>query len=139
MRIGSTGALVRTLCLALVLVWAGVAATAQPAAAQTSQYIEQIVVTGNQRIEPETIASYMTVDVGDAFDPRQIDDSLKSLFATGLFADVSIRREGDSLIVQVVENPIITRIAFGFASPDALIALAMLSLGGHRPALPGRK
>ena len=32
-----------------------------------------------------------------------------------------------------------TRIAFGFASPDALIALAMLSLGGHRPALPGRK
>ena len=102
----------RTLCLALVLVWAGVAATAQPAAAQTSQYIEQIVVTGNQRIEPETIASYMTVDVGDAFDPRQIDDSLKSLFATGLFADVSIRREGDSLIVQVVENPIINRIAF---------------------------
>ena len=34
---------------------------------------------------------------------------------------------------------LITRIAFGFRSPDALIALAMLSLGGHRPALPGRK
>lgn len=34
---------------------------------------------------------------------------------------------------------LITRMAFGFASPQALIALAMLSLGGHRPALPGRK
>ena len=34
---------------------------------------------------------------------------------------------------------LITRMAFGFASPDALIALAMLNLGGHRPALPGRK
>jgi hypothetical protein len=33
---------------------------------------------------------------------------------------------------------LITRIAFGFKSPDALIALAMLNLGGHRPALPGR-
>lgn len=33
---------------------------------------------------------------------------------------------------------LITRMAFGFASPDALIALAMLNLGGHRPALPGR-
>jgi len=33
---------------------------------------------------------------------------------------------------------LITRIAFGFKSPDALIALALLSLGGHRPALPGR-
>lgn len=34
---------------------------------------------------------------------------------------------------------LITRIAFGFKSPDALIALAMLNLGGHRPTLPGRK
>lgn len=33
---------------------------------------------------------------------------------------------------------LITRIAFGFKSPEALIALAMLSLGGHKPALPGR-
>ena len=33
---------------------------------------------------------------------------------------------------------LLTRIAFGFRSPDALIALAMLTLGGHRPALPGR-
>jgi hypothetical protein len=34
---------------------------------------------------------------------------------------------------------LITRIAFDFASPHALIALSMLSLGGHRPVLPGRK
>jgi transposase len=34
---------------------------------------------------------------------------------------------------------LITRIAFGFASPDALIALAMLNLGGHQPTLPNRK
>ena len=34
---------------------------------------------------------------------------------------------------------LITRVAFGFRSPDALIALAMLNLGGHRPVLPGRK
>jgi len=33
---------------------------------------------------------------------------------------------------------VITRIAFGFRNPAALIALAMLALGGHRPALPGR-
>lgn len=34
---------------------------------------------------------------------------------------------------------LITHVTFGFKSPDALIALAMLNLGGHRPALPGRK
>ena len=34
---------------------------------------------------------------------------------------------------------LITRVAFGFKSADALIALAMLNLGGHRPILPGRR
>ena len=34
---------------------------------------------------------------------------------------------------------LLTRIAFGFANPDPLIALAMLTLGGHRPTLPGRQ
>jgi transposase len=33
---------------------------------------------------------------------------------------------------------LLTRIAFGFRSPEALIALAMIALGGYRPALPGR-
>jgi outer membrane protein insertion porin family len=82
------------------------------AAALAQALINQVIVVGNQRIEPETIASYMTIHVGDPFDVEEIDDSLKSLFATGLFADVTIRREGDALVVQVVENPIINRIAF---------------------------
>ncbi len=112
MKFGSSGAIIRGFCLALALACTAVVSAPAPTWAQTSQTIQQIIVTGNQRIEPETIASYMTVEVGDVFDPRRIDDSLKSLFATGLFADVSIRREGDSLIVQVVENPIINRIAF---------------------------
>ncbi len=74
--------------------------------------VRQISIEGAQRIEPETIRSYLLLQEGDAFDPQRIDRSLKSLFATGLFADVSLRRQGDVLIVSVVENPIINRIAF---------------------------
>ncbi len=74
--------------------------------------VRQIVVEGAQRIEPETVRTYLLVQEGDVFDPARIDRSLKSLFATGLFADVSIRREGDSLVINVVENPVINRIAF---------------------------
>ena len=54
----------------------------------------------------------MQVAPGDTFDDRRLDESLKSLFGTGLFNDVTLRREGTALIVQVVENPIINRIAF---------------------------
>ncbi len=84
-----------------------------PAAlAQAPETIEQIVITGNQRIEASTVQSYMVVRQGDPFDPARIDQSLKSLFATGLFSDVVIRRDATTLLVTLVENPIINRIAF---------------------------
>ncbi|HEV2551513.1 MAG TPA: outer membrane protein assembly factor BamA [Stellaceae bacterium] len=74
--------------------------------------IAEIRIEGMQRVEPETVRSYMKVQPGDPFDSGRVDESLKSLFATGLFADVTLRREGDALVVRVVENPIINRIAF---------------------------
>ena len=74
--------------------------------------IADIRIEGNQRIEAATIRSYMVVATGDPFDPAKLDQSLKNLFATGLFDDVKLRRERDQLIVTVVENPIINRIAF---------------------------
>jgi len=74
--------------------------------------VAEVVVEGTQRIEPDTVRSYMSLKQGEAFDDRKVNDSLKSLFATGLFADVTIRRQGEAIIVQVVENPIINRIAF---------------------------
>lgn len=74
--------------------------------------IRQVSVSGNERVEPETIASYLTVRPGDPFDPAQLDASLKNLFATGLFSDVELTESSGVLIVRVVENPIINRIIF---------------------------
>ncbi|MBL6957611.1 MAG: outer membrane protein assembly factor BamA [Rhodospirillales bacterium] len=85
---------------------------ALPAASQSGKIVSEIVVEGAQRIEPGTVRSYLLIQEGDTFDRRRIDRSLKSLFATGLFADVSLREDGTRLIVKVVENPVINRIAF---------------------------
>lgn len=74
--------------------------------------IAEIRVEGEQRVDPATVRSYLTVVVGDPFDPAALDESLKSLFATGLFEDVALEREGQTLVVRVQENPIINRIAF---------------------------
>jgi outer membrane protein insertion porin family len=74
--------------------------------------IQNIRVEGNKRVEPETVRSYLTFTAGDTYDPAQIDESLKALFATGLFQDVRIRREGSTVVVVVVENPIVARVAF---------------------------
>jgi outer membrane protein insertion porin family len=80
--------------------------------AQTGAVIRRVLVEGNQRIEPSTITSYLLVRPGDPFDPERIDLSLKTLFATGLFADVQIEQRESDLVVAVIENPIINRVIF---------------------------
>lgn len=77
-----------------------------------AQELDRVQVEGNQRIEDETVRSYMSLRQGDAITEAEIDRSLKALFATGLFSDVTIRRAGNDLVVNVVENPIINRLAF---------------------------
>ena len=46
------------------------------------RYLREVRVEGTQRIEPETVRSYLTLNPGDPFDPVLIDQSLKSIFAT---------------------------------------------------------
>src|SRR5262249_59923078 len=71
-----------------------------------------IRVEGNKRVESETVRTYLTFNVGDPYDLAKVDESLKALFATGLFQDVRIRREGSTVVIVVVENPIVSRVAF---------------------------
>src|SRR5438309_5091363 len=101
--------------MGLPALWAASAA-AQPTGANapiaTGGIVREVRIEGTQRIEPDTVRSYLVVQPGDPFNDERVDRSLKALFATGLFADVNLRREGDVLIVHVVENPIINRIAF---------------------------
>ena len=97
--------------LAVILPLAG-ESTIGRALAQDRQVIREVVIEGVQRIEPNTVRSYLLVQEGDEFNAERIDRSLKSLYATGLFTDVMIQQVGDTLVVRVVENPIINRVAF---------------------------
>ncbi|WP_337877390.1 outer membrane protein assembly factor BamA [Elioraea sp.] len=81
-------------------------------AAAGAGLIRAVRIEGAQRIEEATIRSYMLAQPGDPFDADRLDRTLRTLFATGLFRDVSLRREADTLVVTVVENPIVNRIAF---------------------------
>lgn len=80
--------------------------------AQSANVITKIIVDGNLRIEDTTVKSYLLFSEGSPYNRNRVDKSLKALFNTGLFADVSIRRNGRNVIVNVVENPIINRLAF---------------------------
>ncbi|MGC6511357.1 MAG: outer membrane protein assembly factor BamA [Parvibaculales bacterium] len=88
------------------------AAWSQDGSVETVDAIAFIRVEGSQRVEAETVMSYLSLEVGMRPAPELIDKSLKSLFKSGLFADVTITREDDGLLVSVVENPIVNRIIF---------------------------
>src|ERR1700726_2946433 len=94
-------------------VFSAAAQTRSSPAVASGGTIGSVRIEGIQRIEPETVRSYLLVQTGDPWDPERIDRSLKALFATGLFADGKLAREGNGLVIRGVENPIIKRIAFG--------------------------
>src|SRR5690242_7895020 len=94
-----------------VQVAASLPATLFPTHAE-AQTVESISVAGNRRVEADTIRSYFKPGPNGALDAGRVDDGLKALIETGLFQDVQISRPGGKIVVTVVENPVIGRIAF---------------------------
>ena len=88
-----------------------VAQDAPAAAPQQPTLIRNIQVQGNQRVEANTVASYLLFAPGDPYSEDRIDVSIKTLYATGLFADVAIEPSADgNVLIRVIENPIINRV-----------------------------
>src|SRR5438045_2867497 len=92
---------------------AGTPANATPAAAPAPvvRTIHSLAVKGNQRLEPETIRAYANLSPGQTYTAETLDQALKDLYATQLFADVTINgADTGNLVIAVRENPVINRI-----------------------------
>lgn len=74
--------------------------------------VRDIRVEGSERVEPATVLTYLNLHKGDEVTQDALDEALKSLFATGLFADVQISESNGVVTVKIIENPIINQIAF---------------------------
>ncbi|WP_266346933.1 outer membrane protein assembly factor BamA [Kaistia dalseonensis] len=77
-----------------------------------AETVSSIVVQGNQRIDAETVRNYVSIQPGKSFGPDQINESIKALYATGLFSDVKIAKRGSSLVVSVSENNVVGSVRF---------------------------
>ena len=87
-------------------------AAALPLVTPGAKIVQHIVVLGTQRIEPATVLSYISIREGDIYNEQTSDLALKTLYQTGLFADVRVKFDGSTLTVSIVENPIINQIEF---------------------------
>ncbi|HEX8527457.1 MAG TPA: outer membrane protein assembly factor BamA [Allosphingosinicella sp.] len=86
-------------------------ATTVPEPQQSVTTVRSISVSGSQRLEPETVISYSGLRPGEGYDRERLDQALRDLYATELFADVVITgAETGDIVIQVRENPVINRI-----------------------------
>ena len=94
--------------------WAQAAPPTVPApsgeAAPTASTVKSITVLGNQRLEAQTILSYLRLRIGQSYDRATLDQALKDLAATELFKDYQISDDNGALTIQVTENPVINRV-----------------------------
>lgn len=80
--------------------------------AHAQDALREIRVNGTERVEPATVMTYLDMQLGDPLSQEEMNEGLKNLFATGLFADVQLNQQSGILFVEVVENPVINQIAF---------------------------
>jgi outer membrane protein insertion porin family len=81
-------------------------------AQNTDDVISKVIIEGNERVELDTISSYLTISKGEKFDSDKLNKALKNLFSTGFFSDVKIIKDDTILIIKVIENPIVNRVYF---------------------------
>ncbi|MER8502746.1 outer membrane protein assembly factor BamA [Mesorhizobium sp. M0904] len=74
--------------------------------------VSRVEVTGNQRVDADTIRNYVTIKPGKAFSSSDIDDAVKALFGTGLFSDVQINQVGSTLVIKVSEYQVVNQVLF---------------------------
>lgn len=94
----------RVLCCLIGLLLSSLAQAAVPFK------VTDIRLEGLQRIAPGTVFTYLPVAVGDRVDDYRNDEIIRALYKTGFFRDVAVEREGEVLVVKLVERPSINSI-----------------------------
>ncbi len=95
--------------MALAIQPLGAAVHAQAPAPQDNFTVGDIRVEGLQRISEGTVFNYLPVNIGDHLDGQRIGEAMRALYATGFFRDVELRRDGNTLLVVVIERPSIAK------------------------------
>lgn len=106
------GGVMRLRVLRLLICLLCVASFVATAAMASLPLIKDIVVEGNQRIESSTVLSTIKVKRGESVDQSGLDKIVKDLFDTGYFADVKVHRDGNKIVIAVVENPMVNQLTF---------------------------
>ena len=77
-----------------------------------SKTINEIIISGNERIPTETINLFSDIKIGDNFDEIDLNKSLKNLYELNFFKDIKINFVNGVISIDVIENPIIENVIY---------------------------
>src|SRR5215475_7934973 len=98
-------ALVLSFVAAALSLVTGAAAWAQQQLDGTDFVVGDIKLEGLQRISEGTVFNYLPVNIGDHLDAQRVREAIRALYATGFFRDVEFSRDGNTLVIAVLERP----------------------------------
>jgi outer membrane protein insertion porin family len=114
--------------LLLMLAYSPLAYTQEPA----TFIVEDIRIEGLQRISEGAVFNYLPVSIGDELDRQRIQEAMRAMFATEFFANVELRRDGNTLIISVVERPTIANFEItgnkDIKTEDLMESLSLIGL-----------
>ena len=74
--------------------------------------VRDFQVEGNQVITDGTVFNYLPINIGDTIDPQRVREALRALYQTEFFQDLEFRRDGNTLVIAVLERPTIAEFTF---------------------------
>ena len=83
--------------------------------------VKQITITGNERVSDETIIMFSKINIGDEFSSADLNNSLKELYYTNYFKNVSISIDNGIININVIENPIIQTVTINGVNKKKLM------------------
>ena len=87
-----------------------------------AEIVKEINIEGNQRISTETIRMFADVSINEDLSENDLNEILKKLYQTNFFDLVSVKISNNTLVIKVIENPIIQNVTFeGIKSSSRII------------------
>lgn len=100
-----------TIGLAVLALFSLIALSSNASAEIKEITVKEIQINGNKRIESDTIKAFLEIYEGQKVSPQKLDEMFRKTFKTGLFKDLEINIQGNKLIVDVVENPVVFEVS----------------------------
>jgi len=125
-------AALRRLAVGALALAVSAGAGAQQLADQRAPFVvRDFRVEGAQRVSEGTIYTYLPINIGDTITQQREREAIRALYRTGFFQDIELRRDGDTLVIAVLERPSIAEFTFSGNKdiPDEALEKSLSDIG----------